>query len=110
MFSQRLTIVFWLSLCQLGGGAYCQTPAATYSIARSNTEINVDGKLDEAAWKSSVDILTTYKIIKAAPSEGAYRTDLAQAALDMITKADAKADVMGTDWKAAEVAVTAGGE
>ena len=37
-------------------------------------------------------------------------TDLAAAALDMITKADAKADVMGTDWKAAEVAVTAGGE
>jgi len=68
------------------------------------------GQLDEAAWKSSVDILTTYKIIKAAPSEGAYRTDLAKAALDMITKEDAKADVMGKDWKAATVEITAGGE
>jgi len=68
------------------------------------------GMLDEAAWKSSVDILTTYKIIKAAPTEGAYRTDLAKAALDMITKADPKADVIGKDWKAADVAITAGGE
>ncbi len=68
------------------------------------------GLLNEDAWKSSVEILTTYKIIKEAPSEGAFRTDLAQAALDMITKADDKADVTGTDWKAAEVAVTAGGE
>lgn len=68
------------------------------------------GQLDEAAWKASVDILTTYKIIKAAPSEGAYRTDLAEDALDMITKADDKADVKGTDWKAADVAITAGGE
>ena len=68
------------------------------------------GILDEDAWKSSVDILTTYKIIKAAPTEGAYRTDLAQAALDLITKVDAKADVTGKDWKAADVAITAGGE
>ncbi len=68
------------------------------------------GQLDEAAWKSSVDILTTYKIIKEAPSEGAYRTDLAKAALDLITKEDAKADTVGKDWKAAEVEITAGGE
>lgn len=68
------------------------------------------GQLDEAAWKSSVDILTTYKIIKEAPAEGAYRTDLSKAALDMITAADDKADVMGADWKAADVAITAGGE
>jgi len=28
----------------------------------------------------------------------------------MITKEDSKADVMGTDWKAADVEITAGGE
>jgi len=59
-------------------------------IVRNQASIQVGsiGVLDEAAWKSSVDILTTYKIIKDAPSEGAYRTDLAKAALDF--KPDAK--------------------
>ncbi len=68
------------------------------------------GMLNEDAWKSSVEILTTYGIITKAPTEGAYRTDLAAAALEMITSADDKADVMGTDFEAATVEITAGGE
>lgn len=53
MHAQRTIAVFWLVLFQLGGWACCQAPQATYSIARANVEIKVDGKLDEAAWKNA---------------------------------------------------------
>jgi len=42
------------------------------------------GILDKADWDRTIDIATTYKVLKAAPSEGAYRTDLAQKALDAL--------------------------
>lgn len=68
------------------------------------------GILDEALWQQSVDILTTYGIIKEAPSEGAFRTDLAQAALDSLTTAMADADVNGADWEAGTVDIAPNGE
>ena len=39
------------------------------------------GMMDKALYDQTVQIATTYKVLKAAPTEGAYRTDLAQAAL-----------------------------
>ena len=68
------------------------------------------GALDVAAWDSSVEILTTYGIIKEAPTEGAYRTDLAAAALELLAADDAEADYTGADYVAAEVEITANGE
>lgn len=65
------------------------------------------GIVDEALWAQSVEILTNYGIIKEAPTEGAYRVDLAQAAVDSIS---ADVDVVGEDWEAIEVAITANGE
>ncbi|MEZ4668401.1 MAG: ABC transporter substrate-binding protein [Anaerolineae bacterium] len=70
------------------------------------------GMLDEAAWKSSVESLLITKdfsgnpILKAEPSEGAFRTDLAEAALASITDMDTE----GVDWEAATVEITANGE
>lgn len=68
------------------------------------------GVLDTAAWDSSVEILTTYGIIKEAPTEGAYRTDLATAALELLATDDAEADYTGVDYIPAEVEITPNGE
>ncbi|HYU50318.1 MAG TPA: ABC transporter substrate-binding protein [Candidatus Limnocylindria bacterium] len=40
------------------------------------------GLLDKTLWDQTITIATTYKVLKAAPPEGAFRTDLAQKALD----------------------------
>ena len=49
------------------------------------------GMLDKALWDQTVQIGTTYKVLKAAPTDGAYRTDLAQKALDALgTSVDTK--------------------
>jgi NitT/TauT family transport system substrate-binding protein len=40
------------------------------------------GMMDEALYKQTVDIAKTYGILKSDPTEGAYRTDLAQKALE----------------------------
>jgi NitT/TauT family transport system substrate-binding protein len=42
------------------------------------------GQLDSAAWQQTATIATTYGILKAAPSSGASRTDLAKKALDQL--------------------------
>jgi len=49
------------------------------------------GLLDKALYDQTISIATTYKVLKAAPAEGAYRTDLAQKALDALgTSVDTK--------------------
>ena len=49
------------------------------------------GMLDKTLWDQTVHIGTTYKVLKAAPTDGAYRTDLAQKALDALgTSVDTK--------------------
>jgi NitT/TauT family transport system substrate-binding protein len=68
------------------------------------------GILDKKLWDQTVKVALDGKVITKEPTEGAYRTDLAQKALDAI-KADMKdADVTGKDWKAATVEITKGGE
>jgi NitT/TauT family transport system substrate-binding protein len=63
------------------------------------------GILDETLWQQTVDISLEFDIITEPPTEGAFRTDLAQAALDGI-----EGDVIGADFETAEVEVTPGGE
>jgi NitT/TauT family transport system substrate-binding protein len=49
------------------------------------------GLLDKALYDQTVNIATTYKVLKAAPSADATRTDLAQKALDALgTSVDTK--------------------
>ncbi len=40
------------------------------------------GQMDEKAYNQTVDIATTYGVLKAKPDAGAYRTDLAKKALE----------------------------
>ncbi len=64
------------------------------------------GQFDQAAWDKTVDIATTYGVLKAKPTDGAYRTDLAKKALDALgTSLDPKGD----SFKKAVVTLTEGG-
>ncbi len=64
------------------------------------------GLMDEAAWQQTVSISTEFKVLTKEPDAGAYRTDLAQQALEGLADADTK----GEDFQKQVVEVTAGGE
>jgi NitT/TauT family transport system substrate-binding protein len=55
-----------------------------------------------------VQIARQYQIIKKQPDEGAYRTDLAQKALDELNRQGL--DTQGLDFKKRTVQLTKGGE
>ncbi|MFN2418954.1 MAG: ABC transporter substrate-binding protein, partial [Candidatus Limnocylindria bacterium] len=63
------------------------------------------GILDPEQWDQTVQISLDSEILTEEPSDDAYRTDLAQAALDGI-----EGDTTGEDFEKAEVEVTPGGE
>jgi NitT/TauT family transport system substrate-binding protein len=66
------------------------------------------GILNPADWDTTVQIAQDYGIIKNPPSDDAYRTDLAEAAVAELE--DEGVDTKGADWTAPEVEVTPGGE
>jgi NitT/TauT family transport system substrate-binding protein len=66
------------------------------------------GVMDEAAFQRTADIAKQFKVVKKPATKDAYRTDLAQAAVDEL-KNDG-VDVNGNDWKKATVQVTEGGK
>ncbi|HYI65529.1 MAG TPA: ABC transporter substrate-binding protein [Candidatus Limnocylindrales bacterium] len=63
------------------------------------------GVLDPDLWQQTVDISLEFDILTAEPSDGAFRTDLAEAALEGLD-----GDTTGDDFEKAEVEVTPGGE
>lgn len=63
------------------------------------------GILDQDAWQQTVDISKEFQILKEDPADWAFRTDLAQAALDGLT-----GDTVGADFQKEVVEVTPGGE
>ncbi len=63
------------------------------------------GQMDPALFQQTADIAQEYGIIQNPPSEGAYVTDYAQAALEGID-----GDTMGADYQPIEVELTAGGQ
>src|SRR5688572_8989543 len=63
------------------------------------------GILDEALWDQTVQISLDSEILTEEPADDAFRTDLAQAALDGID-----GDTTGDDFEKGEVEVTPGGE
>lgn len=62
------------------------------------------GIMDEALYKQTVEIAKTYGILKRDPDPGAYRTDLAQKALEGIYE-----DIRGLDFAKIEVELKEGG-
>jgi len=63
------------------------------------------GILDEALWDQTVQVSLDSEILTEEPSDNAYRTDLAQAALDGID-----GDTTGDDFEKGDVEVTPRGE
>jgi len=63
------------------------------------------GQMDPALFDQTAKIAQEYGIIQNPPSEGAYVTDYAKAALEGI-----EGDTMGTDYQPVEVTLTAGGQ
>lgn len=69
------------------------------------------GMMDAEAFTTTAQIALDYGVITVAADPAAvYRTDLAEAALEMILEMNADADVMGMEWTAAEVEITPNGE
>ena len=63
------------------------------------------GQMDANLFKQTANIAQQYGIIQNPPSDGAYVTDYAKAALEGI-----EGDTMGTDYQPIEVTLTAGGQ
>jgi NitT/TauT family transport system substrate-binding protein len=63
------------------------------------------GALDKASWDQTVQIATTYKVLKSQPTEGAFRTDLNDKALTMLGSDDTK----GSSWAKSTVELQEGG-
>jgi NitT/TauT family transport system substrate-binding protein len=68
------------------------------------------GVMSEEAWEQTVAVALESAIITAEPMEGAYRTDLAQAALDALMADMPDADLMGEEFEPVEVVLNEGGE
>ena len=68
------------------------------------------GLLDEALWDQTVAVAIEGEVISEEPSEGAARTDLAQAALDGLAADYPDLDLTGEDWERIEVVLQPGGE
>jgi NitT/TauT family transport system substrate-binding protein len=64
------------------------------------------GLLDKTLYDQTVKIATTYKVLKAAPSADATRTDLAQKALDAL---GTSIDTKGASFAKATITLNAGG-
>jgi len=65
------------------------------------------GQIDPVAWAQTADIATKYGILKAAPADSAYRTDLAKAALGAL---GSSADTKGAAFQKLTVTLNAGGK
>jgi NitT/TauT family transport system substrate-binding protein len=66
------------------------------------------GIMDPEAWQRTVDVVTEFDVVQEEPSDDAYRTDLAEAAVAELE--DEGLDVKGEDWQPEEVEVTPGGD
>jgi NitT/TauT family transport system substrate-binding protein len=64
------------------------------------------GLLDKTLWDQTINIATTYKVLKAPPTDGAYRTDLAQKALDAL---GSSVDTKGAGFQKQTITLKEGG-
>lgn len=67
------------------------------------------GMLDEDLWAQTVAVAIDGSVISEEPSEGAFRTDLVEAALESLAMDD-MVDVTGEEWEPMDVEITPGGE
>lgn len=68
------------------------------------------GVMNEDLWAQTVAVAIEGEVITEEPAEGAYRSDLAMAALEAIADDMADMDVTGEEWEPVEVELLEGGE
>ncbi len=68
------------------------------------------GIMDEDLWAQTVAVAIEGEVISEEPSEGAWRTDLAMAALEALGMSMPDTDVTGDMWEPVEVMLRPGGE
>ncbi len=68
------------------------------------------GIMDEALWAQTVAVALESTVITEEPAEGAYRSDLAQAALDALAEEYPDLDLMGEEFEPVTVELREGGE
>jgi NitT/TauT family transport system substrate-binding protein len=68
------------------------------------------GVMDADQWAQTVAVALEGEVISEEPSEGAYRSDLAAAALESLGMSMPDTDVTGEDWEPVEVMLRPGGE
>lgn len=68
------------------------------------------GVMDETLWEQTVSVAVESGIIPEPPAEGAYRSDLAQAALDALAEEYPDLDLTGESYEPVEVELREGGE
>ncbi|MDI2099636.1 ABC transporter substrate-binding protein [Ruicaihuangia caeni] len=66
------------------------------------------GHLDAAEWDKTIEIAMAGEVLNSAPDADAYRTDLSEAALEILN--DKGLDVTGENWKPAKVELNEGGK
>ncbi len=66
------------------------------------------GVMDKALWDQTIQVATSQKVLTAAPDANAYRTDLAQKAVDALKAAGV--DVTGASYQPKQVEITPNGE
>jgi NitT/TauT family transport system substrate-binding protein len=66
------------------------------------------GVMDEALWDQTIEVATSEDVISEEPAEGAFRSDIAEAAVASLD--DEGLDTTGEDYEPIEVEVTPGGE
>jgi NitT/TauT family transport system substrate-binding protein len=68
------------------------------------------GVMDPELAARTAEIALTYGVIEEEMDEGAWRSDLAQQAVDSLLEMYPDLDVYGLEWEPAEVEITPGGE
>ena len=66
------------------------------------------GVMDTALWEQTVEVATSESIVAEAPSDDAYRTDIAEEAVARLEEAGV--DVTGEAYEPVEVELREGGE
>ena len=66
------------------------------------------GVMDEDLWAQTINVATSQGILAAAPDSGAYTTEYAEAAVEMLKNRGV--DTTGKNWRRVEVTLNAGGE
>lgn len=68
------------------------------------------GIMNPDLWDQTVNVALDGGVITEAPAEGAYRTDIAQQALDILAERDPEMDLTGENWERVAVELQPGGE